>query len=52
VAQQRVVGHATVERALERLDVVNALPNIAAFAKEVLVDVRHRGRVGIEADVP
>jgi hypothetical protein len=52
VAQQRVVGHAAVERALERVDVVNALPNVAAFAKEVLIHVRHGGRIGIEADVP
>ena len=52
VAQQRVVGHAAVERALERVDVVNALADVTAFAKEILIHVRHRRRVRVEADVP
>ena len=52
VAQQRVVRHAAVERALERVDVVDALADVAAFAEEVLIHVRHGGRVRVEADVP
>ena len=52
VAQQRVVRHAAVERALERVDVVDALPNVAAFSKEVLIHVRHGRRIRVEADVP
>ena len=52
VAEQRVLRHAVRERRLERVDVVDALADVAALVKEVLIDVGHRGRVRIEADVP
>ena len=51
VAEQRVLGHAAGERRLERVDVVDALADVAALVEEVLIDVGHGGRVRIEADV-
>ena len=52
VAQERVLGHAVLQRRLEGVDVVDALADVAAFVKEILVDVRDRRRVRIDADVP
>ena len=51
VAEQRVVRHAAGERPLERVDVVDALADVAALVEQILVDVGHRGRVRIDADV-
>ena len=51
VAEQRVVRHAPGERPLERVDVVDALADVAALVEEILIDVGHRGRVRIDADV-
>ena len=45
VRQQRVLGHAPLERGRERVDVVEALAGEDAFAEEILVDVGHRRRV-------
>ena len=52
VAQERVLGHAAAERRFERVDVVDALADVAAFVKQILIDVRDGGRVRIDADVP
>ena len=49
VAEQRVLGDASVERALEGVDVVDALAGIGAFAEQVLVDVGDGRRIGIDA---
>ena len=49
VAQHRVVGHAAAQRGLEGVDVVDALAGVGALAEQVLVDVRHRRRIGIDA---
>ncbi|MCY1284316.1 hypothetical protein D9M70_332150 [compost metagenome] len=49
VAEHRVLGNAPGERGLEGIDVVDALAGVGAFAEQVLVDVGHRGRVGVHA---
>ena len=49
VAEQRVFRHSPLERALERVDVVDALAGVRAFAEEVLIHVRDGGGVGIDA---
>ena len=51
VRQQRVLRHAAVERRVERIDVVKALAGVDAFAEQVLIHVRHRGGVGVDAGV-
>ena len=51
VREQRVLGHAAFERRHERVDVVEALAGEDALAEQILVDVRHRGRVRIDAGV-
>ena len=51
VAEQRVLGDPPGERRLERVDVVDALADVAALVEQVLVHVGHRGGVRIEADV-
>ena len=51
VRQQRVLGEAAVRRALEGLDVVDALSGEAALAVEVLVHVGDGGRIGVDARV-
>ncbi len=52
VAEERVLRHAPGERGLERVDVVDALADVAALVKHVLVEIGHGRRVGIDADVP
>ena len=47
--EQRVLGHPAGERALERVDVVDALARVDPLAEEVLVDVGDREGVGIDA---
>ena len=49
VAQKRALRHAAVERGFERIDVVDALAGIGAFAKEILVHVGNGRGVGIDA---
>jgi hypothetical protein len=49
VAQQYVLGHASIERGRERVDVVDALADVGAFTAQVLVDVGHRCRVRVDA---
>ena len=51
VRQQRVFRHAALERGHERVDVVEALAGEDAFAEEILIHVRHRGGVRIDAGV-
>ena len=45
-------GTRSSQRALEGIDVVDALADVAAFAEEILIHVGHGGRVRVEADVP
>ena len=52
VRQERVLGNTAVERRLERVDVVEALPREDSLAEQVLVRVRDRGRVRVDARVP
>ena len=52
VREQRVLGHAPLERRHERVDVVEALAGEDPLAEQVLVGVRHGGGVGIDAGVP
>ena len=49
MAEQGGLRHASVERGLEGVHVVDALACKGAFAKQVLVDVGNRGGVGIDA---
>ena len=51
VAEDGIFRHASVERRLEGIDVVDALAGIRALAEEILVDVRDRRRIGIDAAV-
>ena len=51
MAQQRVLRHAVRERRVEGVYVVDTLADIAAFVKQVLIDVGHRGRVRVDAHV-
>ena len=51
VREQRVLRHAAVERRHEGVDVVEALAGEDAFAEQILIHVRHRGRVRIDAGV-
>ena len=51
VRQERVLGHAPVERRAERVDVDQPLAGEDALAEQVLVGVRDRGRVGVDAGV-
>ena len=49
MAEDAVLREAPGERALERVDVVDALADERAFAEQVLVDVGDGARVGIDA---
>ena len=49
MAEDAVLGKAAVERALEGIDVVDALADERAFAEQVLVDVGDGARVRIDA---
>ena len=52
VREQRVLGDAPADRRLEGVDVVQPLAGEDARAEQVLVGVRDRRRVGIDAGVP
>ena len=52
VGQERVLGHASLDRGVEGVDVEQALAGEDALAEEVLVDVGDRGGVGVDARVP
>src|SRR5579883_567426 len=49
VAEKPVLARASVERGYEGIDVINALADIRAFAEEVLIHIRHRGGVRVDA---
>ena len=51
VREQRVLRHAPFERRRKGIDVVESFAREYAFAEEILVDVGHGGRVGIDAGV-
>ena len=50
VAEEGRLGHAAGQRRFEGVDVVDALARVGAFAEQVLVDVRNRRGIGIDAD--
>ena len=52
VRQQRVLGDAPADGRLERVDVVQSLAGKSSFAEQVLVGVRDRRRIGVDAGVP
>ena len=49
VAEKRTFRHPAGERALEGVDIVDALAGVRALPEEVLVDVRHGGGIGVDA---
>ena len=49
VAEDAIRRQTIAEAVLERLDVVDALADEGAFAEEVLIDVRHRPRIRVDA---
>ena len=49
VAQQHVVRHAAGEGGLEGVDVIDPLANVRTLAAQILIDVRHRRGVRIDA---
>ena len=49
MAQQAIFRHAALEGGLKGIEVVNALARIGAFAKQVLIDIRDGGGIGINA---
>ena len=51
VAEQVVLWNPVRERGVEDVHVVDAFPDVAAFVKKILVNVRNRRRVRVEADV-
>ena len=51
VTEQRVVGKAPFGRASKDIDVVDALSCERPLAEQILIDVRHGGRVRIDAGV-
>ena len=48
MAQHGVFGHATVQGGRKRIDVINALSGERPLAPHVLIDVRHRCRIGLD----
>ena len=48
VAEHGALRNAPVQRRLERVDIVDALAGVGAFAEQVLVHVRHSGGVRID----
>ena len=48
VAEQPVFRHPVRQRRFERVDIVNALADVAAFMKQILIDVRHGRCVRID----
>jgi hypothetical protein len=51
VAEDGVVGEPARDGLFERVDVVDALPDVGALLENVLVDVRDPLRVGVDPDV-
>ena len=51
VAEHRVFVDAALQRRLEGVDVVEALAGERAFAEHVLIDVRDRKDIGVEAAI-
>ena len=51
VREQRVLGHPPLERRAEGVDVVEPLAGEDPLAEEVLIGVRHRRGVGVDAGV-
>ena len=51
VAEERLFRHAIRERVVKRVDVVDALADVAAFVEQVLIHVGDRRGVRIDADV-
>ena len=49
VAQHPVRRNFTVERLLERVDVIDAFADVRTFLEQILVHVRHRKRVRINS---
>ena len=49
VAEQGVLRNAALQRRLERINIVDALAGVGAFAEQVLIDVGHGGGVGVDA---
>ncbi|MCY1222312.1 hypothetical protein D9M72_344020 [compost metagenome] len=52
VTEHRVLRHPAVERGFKSIDIIDALACKGALAKEILVDVGGRRRVGIDAARP
>ena len=52
VAEDAVFREAPVEGALERVDVVDPLADVRALTEEVLIDIRYRARIGVDARLP
>ena len=51
VREEGVLGHAAVERRLEGVDVIEALAGEEAFLEQILIGVRHRGGIRVDAGV-
>ncbi len=51
VREHGVFGHAVLERRHERVDLVEALAGEDAFVEQILIEIRHRRRVRIDARV-
>ena len=49
MAEDAIRRQTIAEAVLERMDVVDALADEGAFAEEVLIHVRHRPRIGVDA---
>ena len=52
VAEERVVGNASLHRGFESLNVVDSLSDIRALGEEVLIDVGDHVRVRVKACLP
>ena len=52
MAENPVVGKAPLERQFERIEVVDSLADEGAFLERVLIDVRDRAGIGINARFP
>ena len=49
VAEKGRVRRAARQRRLERIDIIDALSRVGAFAEQILVDVGDRGGIGVDA---
>ncbi len=52
VAEQGIFRDAVLQAALEAVDLVGSLTDIAAFSEEVLVDIRYSPGVKVKASIP